>query len=598
MAFKDSKIKAASALIFLFCFAIYAATAPRGLYFGDWPEFVAAVKLMGIPHPSGYPLYVLLGKIFSYLPFSTLSFRIVLLSIVSSCAALVLFNVILFKLISRQVPALSKPKSLLISSLSTLILAFSGVYWSQSINIKPYALNFFMIMLAVWLVLRYGENRDSKFALWLSFVSGLAVTNHTMFVLIVPVIAIAVFLAQPPDRKTLLRSLWLFGAGLLVYLYLPIRSGMHPALDWGHTSRSAADFVKHILRAQYNDFGAMVPISVKLKFIADFGKQIFIQLGLFLFLGIAGLIGFENDSLLFFLTLGIFFMSSIGIIVLRTLGFSEYNINFYWLYYMPAYAVAAMWSGLGAAKIAVYGQRLFLWSGQAAVFILLVFAVLTFSSNWNRSNFSRFTFLDDYSAALLNSLEKSSVLVLEVEGASHDSIIFSIFYQQKVNNIRPDVYVIGPTIFAEPDQENLEKIYKNSDTAAVRLGLLRYAHDKYGKDGRPIYTTFMMQSNANDFVLVSNGLAFRLLKTASETPRIQNYSFGLSEVNRKLSEQNLWGRDALWKLYFSQAMASFASGDLEQAQKHIKKAQALNDSTNPYDQDIFKSWLKSNNLTR
>ena len=69
----------------LLLFTLYAIGASRTIYVGDSGELVAAVATLGIPHPTGYPLYVLLGKLWTLLvPIGSIAFRMSLMS--AACA--------------------------------------------------------------------------------------------------------------------------------------------------------------------------------------------------------------------------------------------------------------------------------------------------------------------------------------------------------------------------------------------------------------------------------------------------------------------------------------------------------------------------------
>ena len=79
--------RARGAAVAVFVFAVYAWGACRTIYVGDSGELVAAVHVLGIPHPSGYPLYVLLGKLWTVLlPVGSVAYRMSLFS--AACGAL------------------------------------------------------------------------------------------------------------------------------------------------------------------------------------------------------------------------------------------------------------------------------------------------------------------------------------------------------------------------------------------------------------------------------------------------------------------------------------------------------------------------------
>src|SRR5215475_9319891 len=61
---------------------LYFLTAARDIVVGDSPELITAAATLGVPHPPGYPLFTMLGHVFSLLPFGTIPFRVNLFSVV------------------------------------------------------------------------------------------------------------------------------------------------------------------------------------------------------------------------------------------------------------------------------------------------------------------------------------------------------------------------------------------------------------------------------------------------------------------------------------------------------------------------------------
>src|SRR5437899_12553099 len=80
---------ALAALLFLLYYALEACPTS---YVGDSGELVTAVHLLGIPHPPGAPLYVLLGKLWTLLvPAGSVAWRMSLFSAIfaaGSCGLL------------------------------------------------------------------------------------------------------------------------------------------------------------------------------------------------------------------------------------------------------------------------------------------------------------------------------------------------------------------------------------------------------------------------------------------------------------------------------------------------------------------------------
>ena len=113
-------------------FVLYGMGASRTIYVGDSGELVAAVHTLGIPHPSGYPLYALLGKLWTLLlPLGSVAWRMSLLSAVCAAGTSALVFAIL------RVAGAGR----LAATFSCLLLAFGPSFWSQATVQRVYSLN-------------------------------------------------------------------------------------------------------------------------------------------------------------------------------------------------------------------------------------------------------------------------------------------------------------------------------------------------------------------------------------------------------------------------------------------------------------------------
>src|SRR2546423_15343833 len=65
---------------------LYFLTAARDIVVGDSPELITAAVTLGVAHAPGYPLFTMLGHLFSLVPLGSIPFRVKLLSVV--CDAL------------------------------------------------------------------------------------------------------------------------------------------------------------------------------------------------------------------------------------------------------------------------------------------------------------------------------------------------------------------------------------------------------------------------------------------------------------------------------------------------------------------------------
>ena len=209
---------------------IYLLTMSAAVGAADTFEFQVVAPRLGIAHPTGYPLYLLLGKLFSLLPLGTVAWRLNLASAVyGALAAGVVFRLAL-DVLRRPLPALA----------GALALGLAPIFWSQAIAAEVYTLHALLVAAALWLMVRLvlGDGRRAtdrrKAVVALAFVSGLALTNHLTAVFLLPPAALAIALRLLRDRRDghdlavrpVMRVLPIalaFLAPLALYLYLPLR---------------------------------------------------------------------------------------------------------------------------------------------------------------------------------------------------------------------------------------------------------------------------------------------------------------------------------------------------------------------------------------
>src|SRR4030066_1451002 len=88
--------------VFLVSFIVYWLTLAPTVSFWDCGEFVACSYFFGIPHPPGAPLFILIGRLFTLLPFfEQIALRTNILSALGSASSVVVAYLIILKLVSR-----------------------------------------------------------------------------------------------------------------------------------------------------------------------------------------------------------------------------------------------------------------------------------------------------------------------------------------------------------------------------------------------------------------------------------------------------------------------------------------------------------------
>ena len=198
----------------------------------DTFEFQIVAPRLGIAHPSGYPLYILIGKLFSLLPFGTGAWRVNLSSAV--CAALAsgaLFLALSERAHERmangewQTTKLASPIQNPVALLAALTLAFSPTLWSRAIEAEVYALNALLTASALWIVTRWatGKLQAQQALPFMGLLTGLAVASHITLGALV-FLALPLLVARPrPTWRALLGAVGLGLAGLALYAYIPLR---------------------------------------------------------------------------------------------------------------------------------------------------------------------------------------------------------------------------------------------------------------------------------------------------------------------------------------------------------------------------------------
>ena len=183
----------------------------------DSAELQIAGKVLGITHPTGYPVYCLISHLISKLAVSTLAARETFFSII--CMA---FSLTLLFILTQRLTA-----SPLCSALAILWLAICYPAWAVGTVTEVYALQL-LLTVSVFLVFdKYIMEKDSRFGYALAFLLGLGMAHHISTVFLIAGTGLTVFLVRRwLDLPSLnwKRVLFLFGIPLISYLYLPFRA--------------------------------------------------------------------------------------------------------------------------------------------------------------------------------------------------------------------------------------------------------------------------------------------------------------------------------------------------------------------------------------
>lgn len=338
---------AAGALAALVSFFFYLRTlAPTVLHYAPqaFPDSVllqVKAYILSIPNPTGYPTYIMLAHLFTYLPFGDPAFRVNLASAVFAALAVFVLFWVCRALVGWTLPA----------ALAALAFGLSQTFWSQAVITEVYTLNalfigLVLLALLVWREKRQSENGD-RYLLLTAFLIGLAMTHHMTSGLLLPAAFLFVWLV---DRGRLLnRSLVLRGAGLFAlaltpYIYLPVRAAMDPPLNETDPS-TPGSFLRLVTGANFESrmlaFGPL-ELPGRLAMYIDLLAQQF------------------NPLFLLVAAVGVGYMAAKDAHAMALLGFLYVGWLFYALeyriadiqpYFIPTYLVLAIFMAAGALAL-------------------------------------------------------------------------------------------------------------------------------------------------------------------------------------------------------------------------------------------------------
>jgi hypothetical protein len=223
-------------------FVVYALTLAPTTAFWDTSEYIATAYILGLPHPPGNALFVVLGRVWILLLAPTgldVAVRMNLFAAATSAGAAALWFLVAHRLL---VPVLrSHPAALAGAGAAMLLGGTTFTVWNQSnVNEKVYTVSVLVIALATWLALRWRDRGDGPGALRpllaATYALALGSTNHLMSLLPLPALGVFVLVVRP--RVLLRPGLWarlvpLALVGVSFNFVLPVRAAEDPVINEG-----------------------------------------------------------------------------------------------------------------------------------------------------------------------------------------------------------------------------------------------------------------------------------------------------------------------------------------------------------------------------
>ncbi len=573
-------------------FILYVLTLCPTTDFIDAGELSTVAYTLGIAHPTGYPLFTLVGWMFSHLPlFGPVVYRLNLMAAFLCAVSLFIFFRFLLYLSSEFLPPRAGSDTGLVryssAAAGTITLACSETFWSQAVAVEVYSLHAVFLSLLLLLFLRAiraegdGESSAQRPRRWyvFAFVLGLSFTNHMTTILLAPAFLVLYFIVLgrgPNAWKLLLRMALPFVLGLSVYLYLPLRASQHPLLNWGNPVELER-FWWHFTGKQYRVWifssseSAMKQLSYFLTTVTpEFGYAAIIPAAV----GMWSLVKRQKRLALF---TALLFVGCIGYAI-------NYDIHDIDSYFLLAYFTIAIWCAIGVSEIILY-----LRSGESrklvAAGIVLVLAA-TGMSNYRNNDESDLRLVEQYTKSMFDSVRPNGLII----SYQWDYFVSAAYYFQIVEHYRPDVIVVDKELlrrswYYAQLRNRYPELYRSSarEIDAFLVELSKFEHDlpydpgviemRYNAvirslldrnyEKRPVYATGEVEEQyTRGYLRVPSGMAFRLYREGGyHDEGIPSFTFTVPRRQERLVDgliqqysraylnhsiyKHLWGKDSV-----------------------------------------------------
>jgi hypothetical protein len=440
---------------------LYLPTMNRTYGFIDKGEMAAAAATLGIAHPTGYPLLILLGGTATTLsplrPILTLNLLAALL-VAASVGMLTLLLDHLLSITPAQAPApppkqrrksqptpaepppaaLSPASRAWLAAAAALFIGLTPTWWEQAVGFEAYALHAFLLPLASLLFLRFiddaAENapRSKLSGSLFTLALGLAFANHSTTIMLAPAF-LFLYAYRVGGRPGAVRRLLLlapaFAAGLLPYLWLHLRAKQRPPLNWGDPG-TLDRFLEHVSGKQF-------------QYVLFFEWRVFSQQTEYLWNRLLVGLAYAGAPLALF-GAAYLFRRSRPLLLWTTLLFLAcavmcglHDVNELAPYHLPAYLAAGVFIAHALAWIAERFQP------RAAVALALALPLANAALHFRAADESRNTLVEDLVQNMLASLPPNAAIL-----SSHwDYWTSGALYAQHVDGFRRDVRVLDPESF-------------------------------------------------------------------------------------------------------------------------------------------------------
>ena len=480
--------------LFALTMGAYLATLCPLVYIEGSGELIGATWWLGTPHPTGYPLYVLVARLLA-----------VSMPTASPAAAINAATALLSSLAAPALYLLLRQRRLTRAAAGSAALALVGgrTYWSQAVVAEVYGL---FVLLAILVLACCLQARDRgpmqpRWMLLSGYLGGMAATCHLQAVLLLPpAFCVALWrgrqeLSRAPGN--LFRLLVGGAGGASLILYLLVRNDLGAGFHWGGLHDGGALW-DHVTGALYRPSFVLLPPVVLVAGLARLGAQLVSEWPSFLLPTVfwGGVLVWRQDRSLAIAVLG---AAALNLIV--GLGYHRDPEGIH-VFFLLLLTCCCILMGVGVDDL---GRRLRRRLPVTVVNCLIVaggFAVL--GVNFREVDRSSVILPDAYGRWLLAELPQDAVLLTDGDDAS-----FIIDYLHRIEGVRPDIEVFN-------------RMGRGADLAppaaseAVKAGLRRRREAALLTTGRPVHFLVPRAMPSKEFDFSPWGLSYRATRKGEE----------------------------------------------------------------------------------
>jgi len=408
---------------------------------GDGGEMVAGAYGLGAVHPSGYPVYLLLGKLFTFIPIGSIPYKVVLVSSFFGSLSAVLLGYIVFDLFKCKIT----------SSFASLTLSFGFSFFFNSVVAKFYTANCFLILLIMFLTLKVLKEYDSRIQHTISFLIGITLALHHTGLFVGLGLLIVVIIHFKNFIKNIFPSLILLFSGFALNLYLFARSDKQLMVSLSKVD-SIGSFIGVLTRATYKESSSLNAPKLLIDSLDSFyysSKNVFDMLllhydYLLIIIFLIGVSYLLVTKRLYGFIMLLYFISYSVILSKLTTGTKALSVQDIYIimhqYYLPLHALFLFFVAVGFYML---GQMLKKYSRHKRLYALVLLIPLSFIPlRIQDSSYSNNDVVYDRIIDILYTLPVKSVLIV-----TGDNDSFQTFYKKGVEKFRDDLCVIvAPTI--------------------------------------------------------------------------------------------------------------------------------------------------------